>query len=209
MQQSLRHAYLFCVAAAALCLSGCTSFSDYVHHGFKVGPEYTGAKAAVAPGWIDSTDLRVRSDAANLSQWWCVFNDPMLNDLVYHAYNQNINLKEYGTRILQARAQLAIARGDLFPQQQQMTGSYTHTQTSGAAANSVGTSFSNVSLGFNLAWELDFWGLYRRQVLAAAPIWTPRSRTTTPCSSPCWPTRHSITSPCGRPRSGSKSPGKT
>ena len=118
MQHAHRHTYLFCLAAAALCLSGCTSFSDYVHHGFKVGPEYTAAKAAVAPEWIDSTDIRVRSHAADLSRWWCVFNDPVLNDLVYHAYNQNINLKEYGTRILQARYQLAIARGEIFPQTQ-------------------------------------------------------------------------------------------
>ncbi len=118
MQHAYRHTYLFCLAAAALCLSGCTSFSDYVHHGFKVGPEYTGAKAAVAPGWIDATDIRVRSHAADLSRWWCVFNDPVLNDLVYHAYNQNINLKEYGTRILQARYQLAIAKGEIFPQTQ-------------------------------------------------------------------------------------------
>ena len=41
MQHAYRHTYLFCLAAAALCLSGCTSFSDYFHHGFKVGPEYT------------------------------------------------------------------------------------------------------------------------------------------------------------------------
>ena len=115
MQHAYRHAYLFCLAAAALCLSGCTSFSDYVHHGFKVGPEYTAAKAAVAPGWIDSTDIRVRSHAADLSRWWCVFNDPVLNDLVYHAYNQNINLKEYGTRILQARASAGNRQGRDFP----------------------------------------------------------------------------------------------
>ena len=44
------------LAAALLCLSGCTSFSDYVHNGFKVGPEYSGAKAAVAPKWIDAAD---------------------------------------------------------------------------------------------------------------------------------------------------------
>ena len=115
MQHASRHIYLFCVAAAVLCLSGCTSFSDYVHHGFKVGPEYTGAKAAVAPGWIDATDLRVRSDAADLSRWWCVFNDPVLNDLVNHAYNQNINLKEYGTRILQARASTGHRQGRDLP----------------------------------------------------------------------------------------------
>ncbi len=170
MQHAHRNACLICVAAAVLCLSGCTSFSDYVHHGFKVGPEYGGAKAAIAPGWIDAADIRVRSHAVDLSRWWCVFNDPTLNDLVYHAYSQNINLKEYGTRILQARYQLAIAKGEIFPQTQQATGSVTHSQVSTATSNALPTSvsvFNNLSLGFNLAWELDFWGLYRRQVLSA------------------------------------------
>ena len=170
MQHAYRHASLLCLTAAALCLSGCTSFSDYVHHGFKVGPEYCGAKAAVAPGWIDTADIRVRSHAVDLSRWWCVFNDPVLNDLVCHAYSQNINLKEYGTRILQARYQLAITKGEVFPQTQEATGSATHNQASTAVANGLpGTAsvFNNVNLGFNLAWELDFWGLYRRQVLGA------------------------------------------
>jgi len=151
-----------------LCLSGCTSFSDYFHHGFKVGPEYTPAKAAVAPGWIDSTDLRVRSHAADLSRWWCVFNDPVLNDLIQHAYNQNINLKEFGTRILQARAQLAITRGDFFPQTQDMTGSYTR---SAASVSQILPGFSkfndNWNLGFGLSWEMDFWGQFRRAIISA------------------------------------------
>ncbi len=168
MQHADRHTYLFCVAAAALCLSGCTSFSDYVHHGFKVGPEYTAAKATVAPGWIDSTDIRVRSDAADLSRWWAVFNDPVLNDLVVHAYNQNINLKDYATRILQARANLGIAVGEVFPQTQNASGSY---KREAFAENQSIPGFPKFSdswnLGFNLAWELDFWGLYRRQVLYA------------------------------------------
>ena len=113
-----RHACLSCLATAALCLGGCTSFSDYVQHGFKVGPEFSPPKAAVAPQWIDAADPHVRSHAADLGRWWRVFNDPVLDDLVYHAYNQNINLKEYGTRILQARAALAIAKGKVFPQTQ-------------------------------------------------------------------------------------------
>ncbi len=168
MQHAHRHASLLCLAAAALGLSGCTSFSDYFHHGFKVGPEYCGAKAAVAPGWIDSSDIRVRSHAADLSRWWCVFNDPMLNDLVYHAYSQNINLKEYGTRILQARYTLGIARGELFPQTQDATGSYSRNATSvSRSLPGVGKFSDNFNFGFNLAWELDFWGQFRRAVLSA------------------------------------------
>jgi NodT family efflux transporter outer membrane factor (OMF) lipoprotein len=161
MQHASRYARLFCLVAAALCLGGCPSFSDYFRHGCKVGPEYSPAKAAVAPQWIDAADPRVRSHAADLSRWWRVFNDPTLDDLVAHAYNQNLNLQEYATRILQARAQLGIAKGEVFPQAQNASGGYSREAVSPAQFG------DNWNLGFNLAWELDFWGLYRRQVLSA------------------------------------------
>ena len=86
MQTAKWHWNVVYLAAAAFCLSGCTSLFDYVDHGFKVGPEYTPAKAAVAPHWIDAADARVRSDRADLGRWWSVFNDPVLNRLVSHAY---------------------------------------------------------------------------------------------------------------------------
>jgi len=168
MQHVHRQTSLFCLAATALCLGGCTSFSDYIHQGFKVGPEYTPAKAAVAPGWIDSADIRVRSHAVDLSHWWSVFNDPVLDDLIQHAYNQNINLKEFGTRILQARSQLAITKGQIFPQTQDVTGSYTRSATSVAQIFPGFTKFNdNWNFGFGLAWELDFWGQFRRAILSA------------------------------------------
>jgi NodT family efflux transporter outer membrane factor (OMF) lipoprotein len=162
MLNAPRHAWLSCLAAAALCLGGCTSPADYVKNGLKVGPEYTPAKAEVAPQWIDAGDPRVVNRAADLTRWWSVFNDPGLDDLIDHAYSQNVNLKEYGTRILQARAELAIVKGQLFPQTQNASGGYASSQ----AANSLGL-VNTWSLGFNLAWELDFWGLYRRQVQSA------------------------------------------
>jgi NodT family efflux transporter outer membrane factor (OMF) lipoprotein len=168
MRQAHRQTCWYCLTAAALCLSGCTSFSDYLRHDFKVGPEYTPAKAAVAPGWIDASDVRIGSHAADLSRWWRVFNDPVLDDLVAHAYSQNINLKEYGTRILQARASLAIAKGELFPQTQNAAGSYNRLATPAVDLLPGTPKFSDQwNLGFNLAWELDFWGQFRRAVLAA------------------------------------------
>ena len=129
---------------------------------------HPGRSATVAPQWIDANDVRVRSHAVDLSRWWCVFNDPVLNDLIEHAYNQNINLKEFGTRILQARAQLAITRGELFPQTQTATGSYARTATSADQLLPGLNKFNDqYNMGFNLAWELDFWGQFRRQVLGA------------------------------------------
>lgn len=93
MRLAYRHSILLCLAAFA---SGCTSLPEYVHNGFKVGPEYCGAKAEVAPQWIDAADARVRSTPADLSHWWTVFNDPALNELVFQAYSQNITVKEAG-----------------------------------------------------------------------------------------------------------------
>jgi len=168
MRNAYRNTCLFCLAIAVPCLGGCTSFSDYFQHGFKVGPEYSPPKSAVSPKWIDDTDIRVRSHAADLSRWWSVFNDPILNDLVNHAYNQNIGLKEAGTRILQARASLAIAKGAMYPQTQDATGSYARLAIPADELIPGVPKFTDQwNFGFNLAWELDFWGQFRRSVLAA------------------------------------------
>jgi NodT family efflux transporter outer membrane factor (OMF) lipoprotein len=164
MRFARRCLVLLCLGAVAS-LAGCTSLPDYVHHGFKVGPEYCGARAAVAPQWIDAADSRVRSTPADLSRWWTVFNDPVLNDLVYQAYSQNITLKEAGARVLQARAAVGIATGELFPQSQFANGSYTKNEASITPFFPPVPKFTdNWNFGFSLAWELDFWGRFRRAV---------------------------------------------
>ena len=60
--------------------------------------------------------------SGDLSRWWEVFNDPVLNGLVYDAYHQNLTLREAGFRVLEARAQLAISIGNIFPQTQTASG---------------------------------------------------------------------------------------
>ena len=165
------------LAAAALLLlfvPGCTHWRDYLHNGFKVGPDYRPPGAPLADHWIDEADVRVRTESDDLSRWWTVFDDPVLNALIADASQQNLSLRQAGLRVLQARYQLGIATGELFPQQQGALGSYLHTQRalgSGADFGSFGGSATRVfdqwSFGFNLAWELDFWGRFRRAVLAS------------------------------------------
>lgn len=155
---------------AMACLAGCTSVRDYVHNGFKVGPNFTPPPAPVAPQWIDASDARVRSQEADDSHWWTAFNDPILNELVDSAYKQNLSLKEAGFRILANRASLGISIGNIFPQQQAMTGSASQINLSRAVANRQGLPdpyFSQWSTGFGMAWELDFWGRFRRSVEAS------------------------------------------
>jgi NodT family efflux transporter outer membrane factor (OMF) lipoprotein len=155
--------------ACALLLCGCTGPLEYIHNGFKVGPNYKRPPAPVAEHWIDVLDPRVRSEDPDDCHWWTVFYDPVLNDLVLAAYNQNLTLREAGYRVLRARAILGISCGELFPQTQDMNGDYTRYNLSREVANhqALPQSFYNQwDYGFSLAWELDFWGLYRRAVEA-------------------------------------------
>jgi NodT family efflux transporter outer membrane factor (OMF) lipoprotein len=160
---------LVAVVAIAASLCGCTSLTDYVHNGFKVGPNYCRPAAPVAKTWIDANDARVKTNEVDLSRWWTVFNDPALNSLICTAYHQNLTLREAGFRVLEARAQLGIDTGELFPQTQQMTGSFTRNADSKQTANGQFITkrfFSQTNFGFNMAWELDFWGRFRRAIEA-------------------------------------------
>jgi NodT family efflux transporter outer membrane factor (OMF) lipoprotein len=171
---------------AALWVCGCTSWSEYVHNGFKVGPNYCKPPAPVAKDWIDADDRRVRKESDDLSKWWTVFNDPVLDSLICDAYRQNLSLRVAGMRVLEARAQLAIDVGNLLPQTQTSTGDFKWYGLSQETANNLlsfsvppggipGVTFppfkrwyGQWDLGFNLSWELDFWGRFRRAVEAGS-----------------------------------------
>lgn len=177
------------LAAFALSLSGCAGLREYVHNGFKVGPNYRGACADTAENWIEEADERVRQEAGDLSCWWAVFQDPVLDGLMAHAQFENLSLREAGFRVLQARAQLAIARGNLFPQSQYSSGSYRRSATAVGPPSPITAQIGDDSPlpageynfilraennfvdqwsdGFSLGWELDFWGRFRRAVVAA------------------------------------------
>ncbi|MEZ6069427.1 MAG: TolC family protein [Pirellulales bacterium] len=114
--------------------------------------------------WIDADDKRVIGDPVEAAVWWATFNDPVLNQLVTEAYGQNLTVRQAGARIMQARALRAITVGNLFPQQQDFAAEYSHNLTTGAGFD---RHFSTWRGSFGLAWELDFWGRYRRAVEAA------------------------------------------
>lgn len=146
---------------------GCIRPREYVHNGFKVGPNYQRPAAAIAESWIDADDPRVLSRPVDDSRWWDALGDPMLDALVQSAYRQNLSLRERAARVLAARARLGIAIGELFPQQQQGFAQFSRTAISGTVANRQFTPqrfFDIWQTGFNLSWELDFWGRFRRAI---------------------------------------------
>jgi NodT family efflux transporter outer membrane factor (OMF) lipoprotein len=132
---------------------------------------YERPPAPLATAWIDAKNPAVKSEAADYSSWWRAFGDPVLDDLVRLAYEQNINLRVAGTRVLEARAQRAIAVGTLFPQAQTATGSYSRTQVSRNIANTPPSRFFDTwASNFNVSWEIDFWGQFRRTIESADDV---------------------------------------
>jgi NodT family efflux transporter outer membrane factor (OMF) lipoprotein len=145
-------------------LSGCTPTKEYIRNGFKVGPNYRQPPAAVASQWIEHDEARVGTAATDLSTWWTVFNDPVLNTLIGDAYQRNLDLRIAAAHVLEATAQRNVAVGNLLPQSQKALGAYAHIQLPKNLGLPL-TGLSNVWVpGFNASWELDFWGRYRRAV---------------------------------------------
>ena len=162
--------WLFCLAPLVLSLMGCTTLRTYVANGFKVGPKYETPPAPVAKDWIDADDKRIRKDDDDHNKWWAVFNDPVLDQLICVSYKQNLTLRQAGYRILAAKAQLGIAIGEMFPQTQQMSGDYNRIARSIRVANAQYIPkrwYGQWDFGFNLAWEIDFWGRFRSAVASA------------------------------------------
>ncbi|MDJ0875007.1 MAG: efflux transporter outer membrane subunit [Desulfobacterales bacterium] len=134
-----------------------------------VGPDYVKPTAPEPEAWLENGGAEAEDRETDLSAWWKVFNDPVLNDLVESAYRQNLTLQATGIRILEARAQLGIAIGDQYPQTQQGFGDASIQKTSRNLTNAAsGERFSTIyDTGFDVAWELDFWGKFRRAVQAS------------------------------------------
>lgn len=156
---SRRARLALCGLGGAAMLSGCTM----------VGPDFVKPEAPVTAQWEQADGRLVTREAPDLLRWWEAFQDPVLNQLVETAWRSNYNLKIAGLRVLEARAQLGIAVGNLYPQQQQASGGVTYNSASKNAANSAGgdLSFWTYDVGATVSWELDFWGKFRRGVESA------------------------------------------
>lgn len=155
----LFHLPLYCSVLIVLFLSGCTM----------VGPDFTRPEVTLPEAWVTEEKEILSSSSDQHAEWWLVFNDPALNSLIELSYKQNLDLQIAGLRILEARAQVGIATGNRYPQQQTLSAGFGAVGASENAANTVAgdLNYSDSSIGFDAAWELDLWGKFRRGVQAA------------------------------------------
>ena len=137
--------------------------------GCMVGPNYVKPEAQLENAWLQQRDERIETESADFSEWWSVFDDPVLDNLIEIASRQNLDLLGAGLRIIEARAQLGVAFGFQYPQTQQLSGEVSHNKLSDYAPNRAAAdkSFYDYQIGFDAAWEFDFWGRFRRGVESA------------------------------------------
>ncbi|MGQ3890617.1 efflux transporter outer membrane subunit [Legionella sp. CNM-4043-24] len=129
-----------------------------------VGPDYKEPQTPVAAHW-PKKDRSVKEDPFCNGIWWSVFHDPTLTAIIDQGYQNNLSLQSAGVRVLQSRAQLAQSVGELYPQQQVLTGNYTYNRLGGSSLQGIlPQQFDTATLGFSASWELDFWGKYRRAI---------------------------------------------
>jgi NodT family efflux transporter outer membrane factor (OMF) lipoprotein len=142
--------------AAALLMAGCA-----------VGPNYQPTKTELPAAWDGTTVAApaqpsvATTEAAQLSEWWGVLNDPKLTQLVTDALKANLDLRTAESALRQARAARDVTAAGFWPSAN-ATGSY---QRGGPLGG--GRASDLFHSGLDAAWELDFFGGVRRSIEAA------------------------------------------
>jgi len=132
--------------------SGCAVGPNYKRPSVSVPDTYRGAEPQEAP--------QPATASLGDQKWWELFQDQQLQDLIHTALRQNYNVWIAAARILQAQAQVGITRADGLPTINTGAQSFDQRSPRTKLFHEYETSAHQVDL--SLAWDLDFWGKYRR-----------------------------------------------
>jgi multidrug efflux system outer membrane protein len=135
--------------------------------GCMVGPNYK-RPPVESPGAYrgDSQSPLASSEPLGDEKWWDLFQDPVLQQLIRTALEQNYDLRIAASRVLQAQAQLGITRANQFPTVS--AGAEVFSQRNPKISSAFPSYESNAGeVDLAVVWNLDFWGKYRRQTEAA------------------------------------------
>jgi len=157
-----------------------------------VGPNYKPPENNVSQEWkgLPSSKDVSYSEEKPLTDWWKVFEDPLLDKYIEMAAFHNKNILTAEANILQARALKQVAASSLFPQvTADLNATKTYFSKNGpvfaigtAAGNPADTTSSVTGLPFTVqrpqiqnlynalfdaSWEIDLFGKTRRSVEAA------------------------------------------
>ncbi len=124
--------------------------------GCKVGPNYEAPVIGISSTFL--YDSLMGDSTINVA-WWELFDDPKLDTLVRTALANNLSVLQAASRVNEAKAYLGFKQAELWP-------SLNYSGNVLAPDNSrINPMGSFLTAG--IAWELDFWGKYRRANEAA------------------------------------------
>jgi NodT family efflux transporter outer membrane factor (OMF) lipoprotein len=133
-----------------------------------VGPDFTQPETDVEADWTEQAPDTVPVQATSPDpRWWVSFNDPVLTSLIETAQRNNPSLQAAGVAVLQARAQLGIAQGQIYPQTQEVGGELKYYRLDDDTFSRFGFPEQNLyidQIALQAVWEIDFWGKYRRGI---------------------------------------------
>ena len=154
-------------------LVGCTVGPNYKRPIVDVPATYRGATADLADQSAapseqakpDQEKAEPASQSLGDEKWWEVFQDKDLQNLIRAALESNYDVRIAAARVLQAQAQLGITRADQFPSLG--VGGNITAQQSPQIGPIPAYQVTQGSLNASAAWNLDFWGKYRRATESA------------------------------------------
>ena len=136
--------------------------------GCMIGPNFKRPPAPVADRWSEAATDAVDSTRQEYRDWWSALDDPVLTKLIELAYKQNLTVRAAGLRVLQARAQLGVAIGEFYPQQQQVSASVNRNRIPlSLPYNIIENTYWQAAFGAQAGWEIDICGKVRRGIESA------------------------------------------
>jgi multidrug efflux system outer membrane protein len=149
--------------ATASILSGCMVGPRYQRPAVTAPPIYRDAAPATAPSRIVSNHA---SPSLGDLKWSEVFKDGQLKALVAEALTNNYDLRIAAGRVMEQQARVGIVRSQALPSVSGGAAYYSIGIPENALGVGSASTFHGGGLTAAAAWNLDFWGLYRRQTEA-------------------------------------------
>lgn len=143
-----------------------------------VGPNYVAPDLAVPDSWSSDPQGALQIHESQAVEWWTLFEDPVLTELVERAVSENLDLRVAMSRIDEASAQLGIARGGRVPRLD-TNASYTRGRQSeefSIGGTKVGSlvgvdDIDSYGVALGSGWEIDLFGRIRRSIEASKANW--------------------------------------
>jgi multidrug efflux system outer membrane protein len=144
---------IFFISSIVIFVAGCA-----------VGPKYKRPQTKDPNVYTQAT---LRSDSITNLKWWEVYQDTILQSLIYQALDSNLDLRIAAERVEESKAILGFNKANLLP----FIDYSARARASDFRVNSseAGVTFPNNSLALlgNVSWEIDLWGRLRHANRAA------------------------------------------